>query len=685
MDRQEELTRRLDTASRLYYAGKDTGISDTEFDLLLHELQDMEKKSGVIYPNSPTQRVGADIQDGFKKGSHPSPMLTIENSYDDEGVVEWAEKLDYDGDYNASVKYDGVSLELHYHFGDFVQALTRGDKLVGDDVTENVRGILDIPMYIEHIRFVRDFYVRGEVLMPKSRLAELNAELEEQGLKPFANTRNACSGSLKQLDPKVTAKRGLIFRPWDCFYGKMEYVDALCGWIGSMGDKAGILRNYGFTIENGSEPITVKKEENLIEKVNEYKKHIDSLNLDYDYDGVVIKIDNCNTQREIGTKDTRAIEWGIARKWNEEYVVETTLANVEWQVGAKGHVTPVGKLEPVECAGVTITNVTLHNVDFIKELGLKKWYDVKITRSGGVIPHVIGCSYDIAMEANGIYPEIEIPEVCPVCGQPLIMDGKILKCVNPECPAIIKGQILNFCSKPCMDIQSVGEEVVNDLYSAGLVKSLKDFIRLGLDGDGYDGLFVALGKGYGEKKINNILNGIDNARRGNDWPKLLGSLSIPNVGKVMAREIAGHYRDIVSLSKATVENLCEIDGIAETTATGIVEWFKKNDDLVQELIQQEYNTGLPEAIIMIKKPLPLDGMSLCFSGKSCRFKGDGIEEFLEDNGAKCTHSVSKSLTYLIVGEKPGQSKVNKAMELGIEIIEEKDFYNKYGFYNNSIV
>lgn len=679
---QIELTDKLDAASRLYYAGKPSEFTDTEFDLKLKELQAMEKESGFIYPNSPTLRVGSDIQECFKKIEHPSPMLTIENTYEDSGLLGWAkkmmEKYGTDIKFNVSVKYDGISCELHYHRGRYVSASTRGDKIVGDDITANVRHVANIPMKIESLLFVDNYYVRGEVLMPKSVLAKINEENVLKGEKTFANTRNACSGSLKQLDPNVTASRGLIFRPWDCFYGKCDSIDGTnSGWIGRMEDKSNILSNYGFIYEEGTKPFTCGGNE-LIEKVNEFKKKLDNLNIDYDYDGIVIKIDNCNIQNEIGTKDTRAIEWGIARKWNEEYAVKTKLLDVEWQVGMQGSVTPVGILEPVECNGVVITNVTLHNVDFIKNLGLKKNCTVDIIRSGGVIPYVAGCEVN---ENTDIY----IPDRCPVCGVPLTMEGKILKCTNDECPAIVKGKILNFCSKNCMDIRTVGEEVVNDLYDMTLVRSLADFINL-KERYRVQDLVEILGQGYGEKKVTKILEGIENARINKTWPQLLASLSIPNVGKVMARNIAAKYHSYFDLAEAGVDKLCEIEGIAETIAYGIVDWFSKNDELGVELAHLKYHTDdfgdATELTAENADNKPLEGMTVCFTGKSYRFSGDAVEGYLESLGAKCTHSVSKSMNYLITGEKPGGSKVDKANGYGVEVISEKDFYEKFGLSEN---
>ena len=675
---QLELTNRLDKASRQYYMGENSEFTDTEFDLKLKELQEMEKDSGYVYPNSPTLRVGSDIQTGFKKGKHEIPMLTMENVYGNDGLTNWLDKNEKDygkTDYNISVKYDGISLELKYYNGTLYQALTRGDKIEGDDVTENVRYIKDIPFHIDNERLAgRKFTVRGEVLMPKSALKRLNEECEKNGEKPFANTRNACSGSLKQLDPKVTAKRGLIFRPWDCFFN-----DSPNAWS-SMTSKADFLEKIGFKYEDMTQPFRVSKGI-VVSYAEMFKEKLDNMNLDYDYDGVVVKIDDMEIQNKIGIKDTRAIEWGIARKWNEDFIVETVLTGVDWQVGMQGNVTPVGRLEPVECAGVVITNVTLHNIDFINNLDLHIGDIVRITRSGGVIPYVLSAMRNDTTGAK--CQKITYPDTCPVCGALLTMDGKILKCVNDECAAIVKGKILNFCSKNCMDIRTVGEEVVNDLYEKGLVGSLRDFICLGKYYSVKE-LVNILGPGYGEKKVSKILEGIESARINKTWPQLLASLSIPNVGKVMARTIASEYHSFFDLAGAGVSKLCEIDGIAETIAYGIVEWFNNNRELGNVLVMNGYHTDDFDEVAKLtaenadNRPQVLEGLTVCFTGKSNRFSGDDVEGYLESLGAKCTHSVSKSMNYLITGAKPGGSKVSKAQSYGIEVISEEDFYSKFG-------
>ena len=692
LDELKSLTDRLDEASMRYYRGENTEYTDTSFDLELHRLQEMEKELNTVFPNSPTQRVGSDALQGFDTISHPSPMLTIDNVYTTDDLQAWIDKIrsqyNVKGKINCSVKYDGVSCEIRYVNGYFKSASTRGDKNVGDDITENVKTIKSVPLYLRGLENVSNFYVRGEILMRKSVLTDINEERQFTGETLFANTRNACSGSIKLLDPKIVASRKLIFRAWDCFGDHCVFTD--------MDAVYDCLKRLGFYYEEGTFPISIPICDDTVNMVEEFRNNIKALNLDYDFDGVVLKINDRVFQESIGTKDTRAIEWGIARKWNEEYESKTTLLGVDWQVGRTGVLTPVGRLEPVECAGVTVTNVTLNNVDFIKMYDIHIGNTLKIVRSGGVIPYVTGVEHDLLMEMNKAYPEVVIPDTCPVCGHKLVMEGKILKCVNPHCPAIEKGKILQFCSKECCNIKSVGEAFVEDLYEKAGIKTLENFIDLVRGWEEamalrkYGGediapvvfinqLVKSMGEGYGEKSIRKFLDEAVRARKKTTYDKLLSSLSIPGIGKVMGRILAKEFPTIEMLCNNSIDELSNIDGIGDVIATDIYDWLHDtvNMDLVEKLFQYgwqcEGETKGPDEIEF----KPLEDMVVCFTGKSNRFSGDDVEKHLEHYGAKCTHSVSKTMNYLITGDKPGGSKVKKAEELGVEIITEDEFYKKY--------
>ena len=670
---QKELTDRLDLASRQYYNGLTSEFSDIEFDIKLKELQEMEKKSGFIFPNSPTVRVGSDLQKEFKKGEHPKPMFTIENVYDDDGLIKWVEDIKEKygvNKFNVSIKYDGVSCELWYKNGVFEKALTRGDKLIGDDITENVKTIKNIPMVLPKAPYGM-VYIRGEILLPKSRLEFINSERINNGEQPFSNTRNACSGSIKQLDPRVTAKRGLIFKAWDCFG---EYVNAETMW-----SKILFLTDNGFYYENiklennsvfctNPFTITYTNREEFINTINSTKKYLNEGNLDYDFDGIVIKVNDIDIQDKIGTKDTRAIEWGIARKWNEELEVETTLLDIDWQVGRTGILTPVGRLDPVECNGVVISNVTLHNFDFIGSMGILIGDKLRITRSGGVIPYVIG-------RRSGEYSYIpKKPNACPACGSDIYQDGAFIKCTNYDCSAQSIGRILQFCSKECMDIRNIGDRVVEDLVLFGIVENISDLYTL-KDRYTVKELVDILGDGYGSKSIEKMLASIELSKE-KTFANVIAGLSIPNVGKVVARQLSKEFKNIDNLIDCTYDRLISLDGIGDVMANDICWWFSSPQNI--EMCNKLKEYGLKMSIENDKSVVKTEerGVKVCFTGKSSRFKGDEVEEYLKSNGFTIA-GVSKSLNYLIIGDKPGGSKVKKAEELGITIITENDFYKKY--------
>lgn len=667
---QKELTDKLDYASIQYYNGLTSEFSDIEFDLKLKELQVMEKESGIVYSNSPTLRVGSDIQDGFKKGEHPYPMFTIENTYDDKGLSEWVTNMVLKHNvskYNVSIKYDGVSCELWYLEGKLIKALTRGDKIIGDDITENVKTIKNVPLQLfGSFSDCEMTYVRGEILMPKSKLNLINEQRIKDNQPVFANTRNACSGSIKQLDPKVTASRGLIFKAWDVFGGNNVF--------NTMSEKIDYLEQIGFYYEKGTKPFMVNIDEiltgNIVYRVSKFKEEIDLMNLDFDYDGIVIKIDNVHLQDIIGTKDTRAIEWGVARKWNEELEVETVLEGIDWQVGRTGVLTPVGRLTSVECNGVVISNVTLHNWDFIKSMGILIGDKLRITRSGGVIPYVIG-------RRSGEYAYIpKQPNACPACGSDVYQDGALIKCTNYDCSAQSIGRILQFCSKDCMDIRSIGERVVEDLVLFGVVEDVCDLYTL-KDKYTVEKLVDILGEGYGSKSVEKMLEAIEMSKE-KPFANVIAGLSIPNVGKVVARQLAKEFKTIDSLMNVKYNDLVSLDGIGEIMADEICWWFSapKNIEMCLKLKKYGLKMEIDEEALE-NKGGSLNGLTICFTGASNRFKGDEVERFLEENGAKCVHSVSKKLNYLIIGDKPGSSKVKKAEENNITIITEKEFYNKY--------
>lgn len=675
VQRQEMLTNTLNRASELYYRGLDSGLTDTEFDLQFKELQELERVNDIVFSNSPTLRVGSDLQTEFAKIEHPSgfPMLTIENVYSDEDLIAWFNKMVktyHTNRFNISLKYDGISCELHYKDGFLISGATRGDKLVGDDITANVRTIRSIPLSCS---CVSEFYVRGEILLPKSRLVQINETRIVNGESPFANCRNACSGSVKQLDSTITAKRGLIFRPWDMFVTNE-------GNYSSHTAKNDFLESMGFIIDKGTKSFVVEYSEDDSERIlNIIKSFWDiAKTCDYDCDGIVIKIDDCEIQHQIGTKDNRAIEWGIARKWNEENLCETDLIDVEWQVGRTGHVTPVGKLDPVECDGVTISNVTLNNIKFIETLDLHIGYTLKITRSGGVIPYVLGSSYDIALALNGAYLNIDIPTKCPICGTELVRDGEFLKCPNKmSCGGQIEGRIEQWCSKDCMDISQVGPSLIHALVVNDLVCDPVDLYTL-IDYTPQE-LADILGEGFGPKSMKTLIDNIKKSRA-RTFDKVLYGLSIDGIGKQNAKLIAEHFGSYENIKSATLSELMRVEGIGPNLAENIQKWFTEfdADGLYWEYLHRSgLQTVMNENISQSQDNQILQGMTIVFSGKSANWDGDEVEEVFTSYGAKCSHSISKKTNYLVTGDNPGPSKMTKAKTLGVEIISESDFVQKF--------
>ena len=677
LEEQRILTERLDKASYAYYRGQESEFTDTEFDLKLKELAEVEKINNFVYPFSPTLRVGSDLQDGFKHGAHPKPMLTIDNSYDDNGLNNWLSRWgSEETTFNISVKYDGVSCELHYKEGILVEALTRGDKTIGDDITANVRTIKDIPLRIRQAN-TGDFYVRGEILLPRTMLYFVNEERVKEGLSKLSNTRNACAGSIKQLDSKVTAKRGLIFRAWDCFF--MDERESQ--WEDSMTEKFRFLQLIGFKYERGTEPFSVPLEE-VIDSVNDLKSKLNyRSDINFDYDGIVIKIDSLSLQERIGTTDTRAIQWGLARKWNEEYATGTRILGVDWSVGRTGCITPVARLEPVMVDGVVISNASLNNEDYIKMLDLRNGDVVDVVRSGGVIPYVCG-NRRLASGEFRTDGEIRAPRVCPCCGTPLVRKGAYHCCPNQSgCKDQLIRILEYWCSKSGMDIKGFGISVIEDLYERCGVRNVFNLYEWGKQDvtEAVD----KLGNGYGKKTVEKLMKALNESRK-RPLSVVLTSLGIVSIGKVTARTIVKKFGSFEKIMKADAESIAKTRGVGWVAGKNISNWMAKNGEIWLDFLRDEGFVAVEEKVPEIEENKAktaikgkLSGLTVLFTGKSSYFSGDDVEKFLEKNGAVIASGVSKKVSALITGEKPGSSKVKKAMDLGVPVISEDSFIKAY--------
>jgi DNA ligase (NAD+) len=680
---QKQLTNLLDRASQAYYCNGELLMSDTDFDLKLKELQKMETESGIVYPNSPTQRVGSDLQDGFGKYTHPAdnPMYTIENVYTHEDLIKWIGKMHVNYNIDAFVmepKYDGISVELEYTDGVLTHATTRGDKLIGDDITANVRTIKSVPLSFNTLpnSNITKVCVRGEIMMPKSVLAELNANGAT-----FANTRNACSGSIKQLDPKVTAERKLIFRPWDVFYYYED--DERIEPFKYHSDKFQNLKDNKFITELDS--VVFSASDYDIEAVIA-NYHNAIKNLDYDCDGIVIKVNEIQAENSIGTSDHRALEWAIARKWNDEKEVITILEDVEFMTGRTGNITPVGKLTPVACDGVVISNVQLHNEKFIKDLGLMIGSPVKIVRSGSVIPYCTGtATWDEYMNTLGANPvkkypirDIKFPTVCPKCGTPLVKSGEIWKCPNDQCSAKIARRIEHWVSKGCMNIMDIGENVIDDLIESGLVVDSPMDLYDMISEQSADDVVSILGEGYGRKSVKKMFDEIRLSKK-RPLESIIMGLSIDGIGKQNAKLLAKEFGSFEKLLYAKVEDLIAVPSVGYVLANNIVnfmhdygeEWF---DFLTREGFNVNYQEEQNKAI---QEEQTLSGMTICFTGSSQYWNDDDVEDVFTSYGAKCVHGVPKKLDVLVIGAKPGPKKVQTATELGKTIMTEDEFIDKY--------
>ena len=670
----DALNEKLTKASKMYYSGEESGISDTDFDFMLKELRNMEEKTGYRPENSITMRIGSDLQDGFEKVRHPEPMLTIDNCYNDEELNKWISSTtnSWHPRYaEISTKFDGVSLELHYKNGELIEASTRGDKTYGDDVTANARTIMAIPLKLtSYPEDATDVYVRGEVLMPRSVLRNLNAK---PGGKKFANCRNAASGSMKQLDPNITAKRGLTFRPWDVFfYRETERLD-------NGMEKDVWLTENKFFVEDFAKMKRVVFNESLAMEASAFKKHLDESNPDWDYDGVVIKVYDDDTRQEIGSSDHAAIKWGIARKWNEDREGITVLESVTWQVGSTGVLTPVGNLRKIGLDGVTVTNVSLHNIETIRELNLQINAPIKITRSGGVIPHAIGRPTDseyYTLFDEPLLEPVDIcpPEVCPVCGEPVSLYGKFVLCTNKECPGIMRVRLENWCSKEIMNIDGVGPEIINDLINADLVREPMDFYRMITQLTQHE-LQERLGAGYGPAKVSKIFESVQ-ASTSKPLETTVAGMGILGIRTQNAKALvdaAGSMERLISMSE---DELKEIPGIGDVLAHNVKSFMDENgNDWLEAMNEFGFATVAEKTELTGNE---LEGLKVVFSGSSQWFSGDACEAFLTSRGAKCGHSVSSKTDYLITGTKPGQSKLEKATSLGVTIISEEDFFAKFG-------
>ena len=714
---QASLTKALAWASMKYYVENDPPMSDFEFDMEYKQLQRLEAESGTVLEGSPTQRVGSDIQGGFEKHRHIIPMQSIENVYSDEELQEWLTTTSRQLQkafpnevisYTYEPKYDGLSISLIYTDGVLTDAVTRGNQIEGESVIANVKTIVNVPQTLPnlprpaHAEEGWIFEVRGEVLMPQGSFDRLNKEKAANGEKPFANKRNAASGSLKQLDPKVTAKRGLIVNAYAAYSTDEEwqrtYMPSQEATLALL-DKLGFSRFDPATIGSQASypyPQSVKHSEDLFatqdepvgeslsEAIERFNVIRTSHQLPYDCDGVVIKVNKRKHQEFLGLNTTFP-NWCKARKFPQE-AQSTMIKSVTFQVGMTGHITPVAELDPTAIGGSIVSRATLNNESYIHQLNLAIGSYVFVQKAGEVIPQVTGTD-DARNEAEAVETQpIQFPEVCPCCQTPLQKKGEYWICPNHHCKEQAVQRLEYWCSKDCANIKGLGPEVLADLYDKLNIASVNDLYRVFCtEPDNFTPdifcpdystwLLNKLGEGYAEKRITLIRDGIRQSIETLTLDRIIGGLGIDGVGKITGKLLAEHFGSLEAFRHATLEELLLIEGIGEIMARNILEADLSDYSCLWEDATLSFQTTYQAAE---KLGNALEGLTIIFTGTSYRFKRDEIKEFFLGHGAKYVGSVSGKVNYVVTGDAPGQNKLDKARQLGVEIIAERDFYDKFG-------
>jgi len=656
--RIEALRSEINEHNYRYYVLDAPVISDAQYDKLLRELQQLEAQHPeLITQDSPTQRVGAAPVREFGEVRHKVPMTSMDNAFDESEARDWDERVrkgigtDKEIHYTAEPKFDGTSISLRYEDGVLVSAGTRGDGTTGEDVTRNVRTIRSVPLRLLGQGWPKVLEVRGEIVIPKKEFEKLNAEQLKQGGKVFANPRNAAAGSLRQLDSRITASRPLSFFPWGLGEVKGgEVPDQYSGVVQS-------LRSWGFRTTDLFKK--VKGAEGCLEYYMAIGAKRDRL--PFEIDGVVYKVDDLAARDKLGYT-ARAPRWAIAHKFpaqEETTVVEDILASV----GRTGVVTPVAVLKPVHVSGVTVTHATLHNQDEVERKDVRIGDTVIVRRAGDVIPEVVGV---IPEKRPTLTRKWHMPKKCPECGSEVVREeGEAAhRCMGGLfCPAQRMGALLHFASRRAMDIEGLGDKLVEQLVDTGLVKTVADLYSLTRE------QFAELER-MGDKSAQNLIEQIDKSKV-TTLPRLLNALGIPQVGEATALALARHFGDLEPLLDADEEQLQEIEGIGPNVAAEIRSFFhqKHNREVIEKLVK----TGVRwEKIVISRKTQPLAGKTFVLTGTLATLTRDEAREKLQALGAKVAGSVSKKTDYVIVGEEAG-SKADKARALDIPILDEKAF------------
>lgn len=647
-----------------YYRDGDSLVGDSQYDTLFHTLRQIEDAHPDLRaPDSPTHRVGAAPLEAFQKVEHPVPLLSLGNAFDADDLRAWADRVEKGLDgvlregetpaYIAELKIDGLALALTYHDGVLARAATRGNGRVGEDVTANVRTISAVPLRLRQA-IPGALEVRGEAYLGRTRFEALNERLVAEGDKPLANPRNGAVGSLRQLDPSITASRGLSF-----FAYGLGPVDAETP--GRQSEVLDWLDSLGFATSDQRQ--TFETVESLIAFCQAWADRRETL--DYEIDGVVVKVDRLDYQDVLGQVAT-APRWAIAYKFPAREAT-TRLLDIEHNVGRTGVIKPLAVLAPVHVGGVTVSKATLHNADYILSRDIRIGDDVVVKRAGDVIPAVVG---PVATDPERDLPVYEAPTACPVCGRPVARaEGEVdLRHVDGGCPAQLKRAVEHFASRNALDIDGLGSKIAALLVDVGLVEDLPDLYDLAARRDE----LLAL-DGFKERKVDNLLAGLD-ASRSRPLARLLFGLGIRHVGETVARELVSHHDSLSALAAASQEDLEAIDGIGPIVAESVVDWFA--DDVNQRTVQKLVAAGVTvdrqpgeRVAAAVDETAPLAGVTVVVTGTLATLTRPQAKALIEAAGGKVSGSVSKKTGLVVAGEAAG-SKLAKARELEVPVVDE---------------
>ena len=652
-----QLRQELHEHNYRYYVLNQPTIGDQEFDFLMHELQELEARHPEMAdPNSPTQRVGSDISTEFRQVAHRYPMLSLANTYNEQDVADFYESVSKglggeDFEICCEMKYDGLSISLTYVDGRLVRGVTRGDGVQGDDVTANVRTIRSIPLVLKPGDWPREFEIRGEILLPWKEFERINAEREAAEEPLFANPRNAASGTLKSLDPKVAAGRKLD-----------AYLYYLLGdGIGGNGHYENLMRAraWGFKISDGMRKVKTLQE--IYDFINYWDT--ERKNLPVATDGIVLKVNSLRQQRALGYT-AKSPRWAIAYKFKAEREC-TRLNEVTYQVGRTGQITPVANMEPVQLAGTTVRRATLNNEDFIRSLDLHEGDYVYVEKGGEIIPKIVGV--DTSRRDASARP-VEFITRCPECGAELVRyEGEAAHyCPNDtSCPPQIKGRIEHFISRRAMNIDSLGPETVDEYYRRGLIRNVADLYDIRVE--------QINGDGSRQKSAQKVVDGIA-ASRQVPFERVVFALGIRFVGEMSARLLARRFKTMDALSTASLQELTDVDGVGEVIAKSVITYFHNpvNMEIVNRLRGYGLQMSLSEEQIQAVST-KLEGKSIVISGVFTRHSRDEYKRIIEQNGGKNVGSISGKTSFILAGDNMGPAKLQKAEKLGVPIVDEDTF------------